>query len=702
MRRLSIFLRMVLVVTLTAALMATTTIYFLVANYRTLRERENSELRREVDIALAIVALHRGHAAEYGEDDDAALAHAFDEVSMIKFGADNYFHVYQGTTLRFHGGMPAHVGQDLRSLKDASGLPVVERIADDIAKHGESGFLYYGTHPETNAPAPKIAYNRRVPGTDYWLGASVYIHELEQNFWRGVREAASVAFGLTLSVLLICAAISRSVTAPLKRLKNRMARLAEGDASSPVPEVAAPDEIGEMARALEVFCETKSYACALEAANTEIEEKALHDTLTGLPNRRYFYKAFAQIRDICRCKGERMALLTVDLDHFKAINDSLGHAAGDAVLQHVAKVLRRSTRDSDFVARLGGDEFVIIGSTAYESAFAHGLAQRILRALADPLPFQGGVCRFGASIGVAFADGAAAHPDQLLKNADLALYKAKQEGRNRCAIYSDDLKEQEDSLAQTRSELLLGLREGHFTPYYQAQFDATSLDVVGVEALARWRHPRRGVLTPAAFLGIAETENVLPKLDMSIARQALRDCLSLRESGVDIQRFSVNVSAQFLKEPAVSDLIDEIAPHGLAFSLELLGSGPIDESDGVVAHNIDRLREIGAGVELDDFGHSDGTLLQLMKIQPHRLKIDPRLVDPIISSSEHRTMVRAIIGMSKALGVETIAEGVETDEHRRVLRDLGCDAVQGFAFARPMPFDALRDFLCSGDWRRAS
>jgi diguanylate cyclase (GGDEF)-like protein len=459
------------------------------------------------------------------------------------------------------------------------------------------------------------------------------------------------------------------------------------------------------ARLSEALLRAKTQAEAknfeLETAKARIEHNALHDPLTGLPNRRY-------LDDVLEMHAKRVAkvaipasILHVDLDRFKQINDTLGHAAGDAMLIHAAGILKSAVRQSDFVARIGGDEFVVFCLGEKSGEELRTLAGRIIEAMRRPVAYQGHECRFGVSIGIACADGSVVTPKQLLVNADIALYRAKKRGRNRSEFFSDELQAEIVTTKRVADEILSALDNGDFEAFYQPQFDAVTLDIIGAEALARWNHPTRGLLTPDAFMSVAEDLNVVAILDKFILEQSLAQRAAWDRAGVFIPRVSVNVSARRLHDEHLIETLKllEIVPGSVAF--ELVESIYLDESDGVVSWNIDQIKELGIDVEIDDFGTGYASILSLMQLRPKRLKIDRQLVQPITTSREQRTLVQSMIDIGASLGISAIAEGVETREHASILADMGCAALQGYAFARPMPADKVTEFVRAARWREA-
>ncbi len=471
------------------------------------------------------------------------------------------------------------------------------------------------------------------------------------------------------------------------------------------------DVTAEITREEELKCVnalTEARNTELEAARGHIEHNALHDSLTGLPNRRYLDNLLADHAAKFDTEGERAALLQLDLDRFKQVNDTLGHMAGDAMLVHAAKVLRAAVRESDFVARVGGDEFVVVrrwpgrqtGTENYVKELSE-LSDRIVARMQEPLYYQGHECRVGVSIGIASDTDCMADPLRLLVNADIALYRAKDRGRNRHQFFNEALQAEIVATKRIADDILTGLEQDQFVAHYQPQFCARTLDIIGVEALARWNHPKDGLIAPAAFMKIAEELNVVASIDRLILDQALVDFNLWEQISLGVPTVSVNVSVRRLKDEELIRTLRQmdIRPGTIAF--ELVESIFLDEDDDLTAWNVEKIKELGINIEIDDFGTGYASIVSLMKLKPRRLKIDRQLIMPIVHSMGQRQLVGSIIDIGHSLGIEVLAEGVETIEHAQVLKSLGCDALQGYAFAKPMSRVDLVEFVQSRRWKKA-
>lgn len=437
---------------------------------------------------------------------------------------------------------------------------------------------------------------------------------------------------------------------------------------------------------------------ALEDARLAMEHSSLHDPLTGLANRRYLDKHLADI-DPAKSVNDTTAILHIDLDRFKDINDTLGHAAGDTMLRHVANQISSMTDQNDFAARIGGDEFVVVckGQQGMAEEKARSMGEALITAINQPIPWEGQECRVGASIGIALIPPSLDSMELALINADIALYEAKRRGKNRLEFFSDTLKEATLATKRTADAILRSLEQNEFIPYFQPQFDAHTLKIIGVEALARWQHPDHGLLSPAAFLTVAESLNVVADIDKAILEQTLKAARRWEENGLDALHVSVNISAQRLFDDGLMERLARtpLPAGGLAF--ELLESIAFDDKDHAASLAIDQIKALGIEIEIDDFGTGYSSILSLLKLSPHRLKIDRQLTLPILESRKQRRLIGSIVDIGKSLGIDIIAEGVETMQHAEILRDLGCHILQGFALAKPMSDDALFALLTKNE-----
>ncbi|MBS0125695.1 sensor domain-containing protein [Thetidibacter halocola] len=432
----------------------------------------------------------------------------------------------------------------------------------------------------------------------------------------------------------------------------------------------------------------EEYARMLEQANKAILHDAFHDQLTGLGNRRFLQNQFRRLSKRREFRGGELAALHVDLDRFKQINDTIGHAAGDHVLTVVAERIRANIAKSDVVARIGGDEFVILlylSETDLDRPEV--LARTLLEALSRPTVFEGRECRFGASVGIARTP--LADETDLLPDSDIALYKAKRGGRGQYAVFDQSDLNEMRRVKAVADDIILALERAEFVPYLQPQVDAHSGAFVGLEALARWQHPERGILSPDTFLDVAADLNVLADIDRMIFEKAIDSCATLFRDWPDPPSLSFNVSIKRVLSGDIDHIGRTASRYPGKVAFELLETIFLEEADTEFLMKLDHFRELGLTIEVDDFGSGRASVVALQRIAPHRLKIDSRLVAPLTETPSAERLVRSIVEIGHALEIGVTAEGVETPEQARLLSRLGCDRLQGYHFGAPMGIDDL-------------
>ncbi|MBS1182534.1 MAG: Chase sensor-containing diguanylate cyclase/phosphodiesterase [Proteobacteria bacterium] len=460
-----------------------------------------------------------------------------------------------------------------------------------------------------------------------------------------------------------------------------------------VPILVTGHLYAERRRNLDELSEAKRLAEArniqLEEANRRVRHTSLHDELTGLPNRRHLMEYLGHVSSGGPEATSRIAVLHMDLDRFKQINDAFGHATGDRLLQHAAGLMRAVFRPGDLVARIGGDEFVAVCLSEEPEALARTLAGDLVAGFRHPIDLGETRCRSGLSIGIACSNHSENQPSKLLIDADIALYRAKKLGRNRFEFFTKALEAEVVSAKRLADEILTGVEEDQFTAHYQQQFDAVTREMVGIEALVRWNHPSEGLTLPSHFLKVAEDINALPVLDHLVLETALAHRARWIAAGARVPRIAVNVSMGRLRDERLIDMLRTMAIGPGMLSFELTEAIYLDDSDEIVSDNIRRLKELGIEIEIDDFGTGYASIVSLGRLQPNRLKIAHQLTATVCTSSTQRQLVRSIVEIGRSQGIGIVAEGVETMEQADILADLGCHTLQGYALGRPMDADAL-------------
>jgi diguanylate cyclase (GGDEF)-like protein len=425
-----------------------------------------------------------------------------------------------------------------------------------------------------------------------------------------------------------------------------------------------------------------------KATEARADEMARLDPLTGLPNRLLLRERLAESLARLARTGEACALLLVDLDRFKPVNDTLGHPVGDALLEKVADRLRSTVRPTDTVARIGGDEFVILQTGIRDAAGTQALARRIVDLIGRTYMVEGHLLTIGASVGVALAPEDGTDADRLLKNADLALYRAKLDGRGTYRFFEPEM----DARMQARRKLELDMRQAlarrEFQLHYQPQLQLESERLIGCEALIRWRHPDRGLVSPLDFIPLAEEIGLIVPIGEWVIRQACRDAMTWPAH----MSVAVNVSpAQFKSDRLVETIISALATSGLpARRLEVeITEGVLLQENAKTLQTLHRLRELGVRVSMDDFGTGYSSLSYLRSFPFDKIKIDRSFVKDLASKPDGEAIIRAIAGLGKSLGMTTVAEGVETAEQMQRIRLEGCTDVQGYLISKPLPTEDL-------------
>jgi len=433
----------------------------------------------------------------------------------------------------------------------------------------------------------------------------------------------------------------------------------------------------------------------LKQRESQIRHLAYHDTLTSLPNRALFQQRVEQALENARNRGTSVIVMVLDLDYFKNVNDSLGHAGGDALLRSLADRLRACFRDSDTVARLGGDEFGLILADVNRAETATMVAWRILDLAGQPFDFHGQQVVTGMSIGIASSSTDGADADQLLKRADLALYRAKGDGRGTFRFFQAEM----DAAAQARRALEIDLRQAvgkqQLEVHYQPLVSVETGQVVAFEALVRWRHPARGLIPPLDFIPLAEETGIIVRLGEWVLRQACTDALSWPET----IRVSVNFSPAQFKTRDLTQLVARVLEEtGLP-----AGRLEIEITESLLLRDVENnlktlrsLKNLGIHISMDDFGTGYSSLSNLRSFPFDKIKIDRSFVHDVERNSDAAAIVHAVLGLGQSLGMSTCAEGVETVEQLAYLRQEGCNEVQGYYYSRPKPAAEIIQMLNDG------
>lgn len=488
---------------------------------------------------------------------------------------------------------------------------------------------------------------------------------------------------LAATALLDVATVSVALWLVGGWLGRRVARISavlectqDGDYSQRV--VAGPnDDIGVLARQVNALVSASAHR------EKRIMESALSDPLTGLPNRTLLSERIRHSLAISRRSRTPFGVVVIDLDRFKAINDTLGHATGDTVLCEVARRLRAAVREVDTVARLGGDEFVLLLAGGEDAVTQ--VTQRIVEAMKAPMMLRDQRVDIGLSIGVAMHPQHGEDDLTLLRNADTAMYRAKRR-RAGVVIFDGESHETRRSYLSMLGEMRTALETGQFVLDYQPKLELASGRVVGIEGLIRWNHPTRGRVAPSEFIPFAEQTGFMRELTRWVVQQGAHFARGVTQRGLDL-RVSLNVSAHDIENPtfaaAVAEALKALQLDASRLCLEVTESGLVSETDNALS-NLQTLATMGVRIAVDDFGTGYSTLKQLQQLPVHEIKIDRSFVSGMNLNRGNQTIVRATIGLAKQLGLRATAEGVETVAELRALAAMGCDEIQGYYVAKPM------------------
>ncbi|MBP5073028.1 EAL domain-containing protein [Pseudomonas chlororaphis] len=456
---------------------------------------------------------------------------------------------------------------------------------------------------------------------------------------------------------------------------------------------AIHDDDGQLSHYVAVFSDIS----AIKDSEHELAHLAHHDPLTDLPNRLLFTDRAEQALASAQIHKRGCALLMVDLDHFKMINDSLGHNVGDRLLKAVALRLHGMFGPGITLARLGGDEFAVLVESCGQPGQAAVLAQRIIDGVKQPFLMDENQLFINASIGISLFPSDALSAEQLLRNADTALFKAKSAGRDSYALYTEELTAHAQQRVEIAFELRRALEQQELRVFYQPVHDLASSRLVGVEALVRWEHPQRGLVPPGEFIPIAERAGLIAEIDAWVMQQACRQMCQWQAQGMELSFVAVNVSSRlFARRELYQQVAQVLHDTGLDpayLELEVTESAVMEDPE-VALEQMHRLRELGLRLAIDDFGTGYSSLLRLKRLPVQKLKIDQGFVAGLPWDEDDAAISRVIIALAQSMGMQVHAEGIEQVEQARFLLDQGCDLGQGYWFGRPVPAAQL-------EWGRA-
>lgn len=509
--------------------------------------------------------------------------------------------------------------------------------------------------------------------------------------WRWVEHAAWVVFE-DVFLLLATAQSLRE----MRTTVQRQARLEETEAS--LSEARHGLERQVEARTAELSrtnVSLQEQIAERERAQEIIEWQAYHDTLTGLPNRALFQDRLEQALALAERQGCSAAVLFLDMDRFKQVNDTLGHSAGDRLLLEMAGRLKNSLPAECTLARMGGDEFTVLLPSLGHTEDAAKVAHRLLDAFAPPLRLEGEDLHLSVSVGISIFPSDGADGDTLLRNADAAMYRVKEQGGGGCQLYAEEMNAAARERLLLESSLRRALTQNELVLYYQPQVDIVTGRIRGVEALVRWQHPDLGLVPPTKFIPLAEETGLILPLGNWVLQEAARQAAAWRREGFEVQ-VAINVSArQFEKRDwpeTVAGVLNETGLPADCLELELT-EGVIMARGEAVIESLLTLKGLGLRLSVDDFGTGYSSLSYLRRFPLDTLKIDRAFIRGLGADEVDAAIVRAVVDLAHAVNLEVVAEGVETDGQWQVLKRLGCDTLQGYLFSRPLPAAAMGALL---------
>jgi len=518
--------------------------------------------------------------------------------------------------------------------------------------------------------------------------------------------------GLVTVLLLFTLALvtSRWIIARINHIVKTLRTIAreDGDMSVRIP-VEGNDEMAELSYWFNRFI------ARLERITTEstreIRRLAYTDSLTNLPNRRLFNRHLQAEISRCGRLSKSLAVMFLDLDNFKLVNDQLGHEAGDALVCEVARRLEQTVRGSDLVAldlegglaagedlvaRMGGDEFMLVISDLNGTSGAAAIAERVRKTILRPIDLHGTGIEIGVSIGIAVYPDNGATADELIVKADLAMYEAKNRDKNNYCFYNTELEEAARLDAEIETALRQALHNGELELYFQPKYDIGTGTIVGAEALLRWQHPEFGWISPARFVPLAEHSDLIYELDQWVIQESCRQIRLWREAGTPVTPIAINISAKLAAHGSLVGIVraavkaNSLPPYSV--ELEITETSALKNIESV-AENIRQVRESSVTVALDDFGAGHSSLSLLKFCQIDSLKIDRGFISELNQEGTRTTIISGVIAMAQVLELSVVAEGVEEEAQLRELKKMGCNQVQGYLFAHPMPVDRFQEFM---------
>jgi len=694
--RLSVSARFMIVLVIGFAFQACISAVSLFTLKESLLQARTAEVKHLLESAYSTVDFYHGQAEKGLMTDAEAQKAAKDAVRAMHYDNNNYFFIWtmDGVGVA-HGSHPEWEGHNLLKPPYSTRLPVVSYMVAQLVATCRSpqkeGVTTYRISKFGQAAAlDKIAYTRLFEPWGWSIGTGAYVDDIDAVFRAKTISLLWIFTGLISVTSLITFVLGRDLSGALTRLLACVASVANGELDVEVPETERRDEVGLMAWALLILRDNSREAAELRL-----------DQLTGLPARKLLMDRINQAAASSARSETYCALMMIDIDKFKMLNDSHGHDIGDLLLREVAERLRACVRDGDTVARLGGDEFVLVvvnaGLKEDEAAHhAEALAVRVLASIARPFHLDVIKHLASASIGITLFKDAAVPVESLLKQADLAMYKSKQIGGSASHFFDPYMEAAVRERAALERDLRVAIEEQQFQLYYQPQIRADG-SLQGVEALVRWNHPLRKMVAPDAFIPLAEETGLIVPLGQWVMESACNQLAAWAASPETAELMvSVNVSAREFQQAGFLDrtlaTLQSTGANPRRLELELTESMLVENVDQIIA-KMSALRAEGIGFSLDDFGTGYSSLSYLKRMPLDQMKIDRSFVRDVLTDANAAAIAKTIVALANTLGLNVVAEGVETAEQRDFLASCGCHVYQGYYFSRPLPLAAFEQFV---------
>lgn len=498
-----------------------------------------------------------------------------------------------------------------------------------------------------------------------------------------------VLFIILITMVISLLMLNKLISNPIRRLTKGIKVIAKGEYAHKI-DIKQNDELGSISNSFNEMAEQ------ISKREKDLDALAHQDVLTKIPNRFLFNQRLEEAVSRASRVNKKIAVLFIDLDEFKIINDTLGHNFGDELLIKVATNLVKVMRKSDLLARIGGDEFNVLIEDLDSVIFAEEIAQKLLTQLSLPIEIDNMKINVTGSIGISIYPLDAKDSGSLLKNADLAMYDAKNSGRNRYKFFSEELSITLKNRSQMLGELKNALIKDEFELYYQPKFSLIDGSIYAAEALIRWKSKKLGFVSPDQFISLAEESGEIVKIGAWVIKQAARDFASWKDLGLNIRQVSVNVSnVQFEKDDVVKILSDAIEENNIdSKSLEVeITESYIHEDSDTALTILNNIRELGVDLAMDDFGTGYSSMSYLKRLPLTRLKIDKSFIDDIPHDSDDVEITKIIVALAKVMNLSITAEGIETIEQMHFLKNLGCDEGQGYVCSKPLPYDQFVSVL---------